>query len=143
MTRIIQVLLTLAALAYTVAPPFVDFGATHALHPDWTGHARFHMVWLVITNSLMGFLALYQIWWRAEQGGLILGGLISLFVLGGFMLAGLFMPLYDGALTDAGGVEAGPAGIDANLFLFSIALTLNVIAMVWALKKPQHSEGVN
>ncbi|MEM9739164.1 MAG: hypothetical protein AAF829_04785 [Pseudomonadota bacterium] len=133
MRLIAQILLTLAALMYTVAPPLVDFNTTHALHPEWTGHARFHMVWLVVANSLIGLLALFLIWARANSGGLVLGGIMTAMILGGFMVAAITMPLYDGALADAaGGVEAGPGGIDSNLMLFTIGFLINAAGLALA-----------
>ncbi|MEL7028394.1 MAG: hypothetical protein AAGL49_04110 [Pseudomonadota bacterium] len=133
--RSAQVLLTVVALCYTVAPPLVDFNPTHALHPDWPAHARFHMVWLVIANSLLGLLAIHQIWWRVAQGGVFVGGAISTFILGAFLLSAVFMPLYGGALTDEGGVAPGPGGVDLNLTLFGTAFGINALGLVWARSK--------
>ncbi|MEM9225241.1 MAG: DUF6640 family protein [Pseudomonadota bacterium] len=127
-----KALLTLTALIYAVLPPIVDFNASHAVHPDWTGHARFHMVWLVGANSFVGLFAIYQIWMRADRGGPVIAGILSAIVLGSFFLAALTMPLYDGALVDPGGVEVAPGGIDANLFLFSIGFAINAVGLFLA-----------
>ncbi|MEO0466911.1 MAG: hypothetical protein AAF216_10230 [Pseudomonadota bacterium] len=133
MRLISQILLTVAALIYTVLPPLVDFNMSHALHPEWSGHARFHMVWLVVANSSLGVLALYLIWGRANQGGLVLGGIITALILGAFMVAAATMPMYDGALADVGGVEPGPGGLDANLLGFGMAFAINAFGLVLAV----------
>ncbi len=132
--RVSQFLLTMVALAYAVIPPIVDFNTTHALHADWPGHARFHMVWLVVANSALGLFAIYQIWRRPSSGGLVTGGVISAIVLGAFFVSAATMSLYDGTLSDTNGVAPGPAGIDANLFLFSILFLINAIGLVGAFR---------
>lgn len=129
-----KALLTLAAIIYAVIPPIVDFNATHAVHPEWIGHARFHMVWLVGVNSFVGFFAIYQIWMRADRGGPVVAGILSAIVLGSFFLAAVTMPLYDGALADPGGVEVAPGGIDSNLLLFSIGFAINAVGLFLAAR---------
>lgn len=42
-----RLLMTVATLMYSLVPVVVDFTETHVFHPDWTPHARFHMVWLL------------------------------------------------------------------------------------------------
>ena len=54
-----RVLITIATLVYGVIPVLVDISETHAFHPDWPPHARFHMVWLLGTNSTLAVLTLY------------------------------------------------------------------------------------
>ena len=129
-----KALLTLTAIIYAVLPPLVDFNASHAVHPDWTGHARFHTVWLVAANSCVGLFAIYQIWMRADRGGPVIAGILSAIILGSFFVATLTMPLYHGALADPGGVEAGPGGIDSNLLLFGVAFTINAVGLFLAAR---------
>jgi len=59
---------------------------------------------------------------------------MSTLVLGGFMLATLFMPLYSGALSDPGPGEVphGPRRIDLNLVVFGIGFLLSVAGLVLA-----------
>ena len=52
--KIAATLLTLTALVYAVVPPIVDSNPTHILNPEWTAHARFHTVWQVSVNSMLG-----------------------------------------------------------------------------------------
>ena len=98
---IAKILLTLTALFYSLLPPLVDLNLSHALHPDWVPHARLHLVWLVTTNSLAGLLAIWLIW--RHPGGALIGGAISACVLGGYLIAAAFMPVYGGALSDVVG----------------------------------------
>ena len=34
----------------------IDLGRTHATNPDWTRHARYHVVWQVISTALLALL---------------------------------------------------------------------------------------
>ena len=120
-----RILMTLATLMYGLIPPFVDLTETHVFHPDWTPHARMHMVWLLGTNTSIAMVALYFLW--LHQSSLILrvrlAGVLGLCVYGSFMLSAFTSPLYGGSMGDEAGVPL-VMGLDANIFGFSIALTL-------------------
>jgi len=127
--------MTLAIVAYTFVPPLVDLLTdTHVFHPQWSPHARMHTVWLLGVTSGIGLLALVLLW-RADQTShsrIHLAGLLSAIVFGAFFLSASTVSLYGGALTDlSGGVEAGPFGIDANLFTF--AASSAVLALGWLM----------
>ena len=131
---IAKILITIPLLMFTVLPPLVDFGESHVLHPDWTKHARFHTAWLVLENSMLGLLALALIWYQSTSTKLFIAGGISTLILGGFMLATLFMPMYSGALSDPGPDEAPheSKGIDLNLAVFGIGFLLSVAGLILA-----------
>ena len=69
--KIAAVLLTLTAVVYGVIPLIVDISPTHILHPAWTAHARFHVVWQISSYSGFGLLALALtlFLWNAGRGG--------------------------------------------------------------------------
>jgi len=46
-----------------------DFNRTHATNAAWTPHARFHVVWQVLSYLGFGLLALALIWWPGPFGG--------------------------------------------------------------------------
>ena len=131
---IAKILITVPVLMFTVLPPLVDFGESHVLHPDWTKHARFHIAWLVLENSLIGLLALVLIWYQGSHTKLLIAGGISTLVLGGFMLATLFIPLYSGALSDTGPGEVLQVsrGIDLNLAVFGAGFLLSLAGLILA-----------
>lgn len=123
--------MTLGIVIYGFVPLLVDLGSTHALHPEWTPHARMHLVWLVVTNCAVALVALRYVW-RApwSKTSVSLAGVLSLCVLGGFFVSAATHPLYGGALHDPGGVP--PVGaVDANLLGFAIALAL--VTVGWLL----------
>ena len=127
------ILMTVATLFYGVLPPFVDLTETHVFHPEWTPHSRLHMVWLLGTNSAIAVLALYFLWLhRANRAaGVRLAGILGLCVFGGFWLSASTISLYDGALSDKGGVPP-IMGMDANILVFSFALLLLLVGWLLA-----------
>jgi len=66
---IAHILVSLVAVMIMIGPMVADFNQTHATNPLWTPHARFHVVWQVLTNSTLALLTLYFIW-GAEQLGI-------------------------------------------------------------------------
>jgi len=125
-----KILITISTLIFTVIPPFADFNKTHVLHPDWPGHARFHTAWLVLENSLLGVFTLFLIWHQSTDTKLLIAGVISTLVLGGFMLAALLIPLYSGTLSDPDGIPQGPRGIDLNLMVFGVGFLLSLVGLI-------------
>lgn len=123
-----RIIMTVATLMYGVIPPLVDLTETHVFHPDWTPHARMHMVWLLGTNTAIALVALHFLW--LHKSGLAAGvrhaGVLGLCVYGGFMLSALTISFYGGSMSDKGGVPP-VLGVDANILAFSLALLLLLV----------------
>lgn len=49
-----KILLTLTVLGYTLGTMRADFNKTYATNPKWTPHARFHVVWQILSYSGVG-----------------------------------------------------------------------------------------
>lgn len=131
-----RILITISTVVYGLIPLLVDLTETHAFHPDWTGHARFHMVWLLATDSTLALLALYLMWFsKAEASArIILAGLLGLCVFGGFYISALTADLYGGALVDEHGGVPEILGMDANLLIFTPFAALVIIGLWFAVK---------
>lgn len=132
-----RVLLTIVALWLTIVPPLVDFTSSHVFHPEWTGHAKLHMVWLLGVNSGLGLLCLYLLWSSGPYEALRmrLANLLCVMILGAFFLAAFTRGLYDGTMTDVGGVAELAPGVDANAAVFAVMLVLSVVAF-WKSPRP-------
>jgi hypothetical protein len=124
-----RILLTVATLGYGLVTIKADFNATHATNPLWTPHARFHVVWQVLSYAGVGLIALGLIWIRGEQemARLYLAGGLAAAMYGGFFLALVSRPAYGGVLYDENGYlpfkpPFGPSGWrwDVNVTAFSI-----------------------
>ncbi|PCJ97181.1 MAG: hypothetical protein COA50_05960 [Flavobacteriaceae bacterium] len=125
--------MTIATLIYGIIPPIVDLTKTHVFHHDWTPHSKMHMVWLLGTNTLVSFLALYFLWWHHSKSnfGIQMNGILGLCVYGGFMISAATAPVYGGAMSDHDGVPS-IAGIDSNILAFSTALGLLLLGWLFA-----------
>lgn len=133
-----KVLLTVAAIQYGVLPVIADLSDSHLFHPDWTPHARFHLVWLLALGAALAAYVVFSVWVLAARQPEVLRhvSLLGLFVLGGFFVAVASQTTFGGALSD---LETPPSiiGFDANVFAFTVAivLQLNGTLLVW-LGKP-------
>jgi uncharacterized membrane protein len=135
--RIVSTILLLTAVVYGVIPQFVDFTETHAFHPQWPPHARFHMVWLLGTNSTLALLVAWLVLGRAASGRearLRLASLLGVAAFAGFVFATVLQPAYGGALHDPSGGVAPLFGLDANLVVFTPAIIAQLVA-VWLVHR--------
>jgi hypothetical protein len=122
--RAIQIALTITALEF-FGPIVRDFHPSHALNPDWVGHARVHLVWLLGFMGLSGLANLYLIWLRRpfELRNLWLSAAWQSCNLGGFWIAYLLNPIYEGAIT-VPGIHVEILGYDENVFVFAVLSTM-------------------
>src|ERR1700722_8072909 len=62
-----KILLTLTILGYALITIKADFNKTHATNPRWTPHARFHVVWQILSYAGVGLVALCLVWIDGPQ----------------------------------------------------------------------------
>lgn len=139
--RIVQVLLSVVALEF-FGPAVRDFGPSHAFHPDWVGHARVHLVWLLGFMVFSGVANLWLVWFRKpfELRNLWLSVVWQACNLGGFWVAYFLVDVYDGEIT-VPDVHMHVFGYDENVFGFTI-LTILLVATVGLLARiPADGDG--
>ena len=130
-SKLVSVLLLVAAAIYGIIPPIVDLSDTHAFHPAWPPHARFHMVWLLGTNSTLALIVAWLVLaGPAEQREtrLRFASLIGIAALGGFFVATLSQSAYGGALHDPTAHVSLILGVDGNILVFTPALAMQLVA---------------
>jgi hypothetical protein len=139
-----RLLLTLVTLGYGLATVFADFNKTHATNPQWTPHARFHVVWQICSYVGFGLLALALIWWPGPYATerLYLVAIMAAIVYAAFFVAVFAMPIYGGAAYDNNGYQpfAAPVPLiakrwDVNITAFCIQVALlaaSALALVGA-----------
>jgi len=134
-----RVLLTLVTAGYALAPLIADLNSTHATNPLWTPHARFHVVWQVLSYSGFGLIALGLIWSPGPYATarLYLAGGFAAAVLIAFFATFAAMPRFGGAHYDHNGYQPKAVPIlgrvvkfDANTTVFSIVTVILLIALV-------------
>lgn len=127
--------LTLARVLMTVCvmeffgPWGRDYSDTHLFNPDWVGHARLHMMWLLGFMLFSGVANVYLIWFtrplRPIQLYVSFAWLAANFF--GFWLAIATVPVYEG-LVVVEGIHIDILGVDENVFAFSVLGLIYVAA---------------
>ena len=119
-----RILLTIATIGYSIVPMFADFNKTHATNPLWTPHARYHVVWQVLSYFGIGLIAQAMLWQDlgdyVKQLNLVLG--LSVAVFGAFFATYVAMPLFGGKAHDVNGYLP----IKAKLGPINLSIDLNV-----------------
>jgi hypothetical protein len=124
-----RIFLTLATLGYGLATIKADFNKTHATNPLWTPHARFHVVWQILSYSGVALIALALIWLKGPlpKERRYIAAALSVAVYGAFFVAVFARPLFGGTLYDENGYvpfkpPVGPARWrwDVNVTAFTI-----------------------
>lgn len=122
---ITKIAITFSVILYAIVVPFLDINETHVWNPDWTPHARIHEVWQLMTNSSIGVLCLWLVWCKNEVK---LSTLLSLLVMGGFLLAFLLKEGYGGSMKYLDGSEKTIAGINMAILGFGTAFLFLILS---------------
>jgi len=101
-----RILLTLFSLIQAFATVILDLNRTHAAHPQWLGHARFHVVWQTVTVAVLALVQVCLLWlhgpFLSERFYLV--ALLACVSMIGFFAALITRRLYGGTLSDPGGI---------------------------------------
>lgn len=139
----VRILLTLVTLGYGAVTMLADFNKTHATNPNWTPHARFHVVWQISSYAGFGLLALTLIWVPGPYTAarLYLASLFAVIVYAAFFVALFTMKLYGGRTFDENGYQPFPVRVanrprlmDVNVTVFS-GLTVMLVATLLLLSR--------
>lgn len=103
---IAQVLLGIYCILQGVATIVLDMNRTHAAHPQWLGHARFHVVWQTSTFASLTILEVILLWIHGplESERFYLVTILASMPMIGFFSALVTRHLYGGTLFDPGGI---------------------------------------
>ena len=126
-----KIAVTVSVILYAFVVPFLEVNETHVWNPDWTPHVRIHEVWQLITNSSIGILCLWLVWYKKETR---LSSLLSLLVMGGFLLAFLLKDNYGDSMKYLDGSEKTIFGINIGILGFGAATLFLVLSHVTARK---------
>ncbi len=121
-----RILLTLAALAFSAITVVADLNKTHAANPLWTPHARFHVVWQVLSYNGIALVMLYLIWagGPAQMQQLYISAALAVAVYAGFFGAVFGRPLYGGGLFDTNGYPSFSAPVGPKTWLWDVNVTI-------------------
>ncbi len=126
---LVRILMTVCAFEF-FGPWGRDYSQSHLFNPDWVGHARVHMMWLLGFFLFSGIANVYLIWFvrplRLIHLYTSFAWLATNFL--GFWLAVVWAPQYDGMVTVPH--EHIPIlGIDENVFVFGVLSTFYIVAL--------------
>ena len=135
-----RILLTINTLGFSLGPAIADFNETHATNPLWTPHARFHVVWQVLSYCGVGLIVLGLIWIGGPTAAMRLWLAVALAaaVYAGFFTTVFAMPLCGGRVADVNGIPpfthvrfAGKAiELDVNVTLFCVQIAILIAAVL-------------
>src|SRR5579863_6338627 len=129
-----RILLTLVTLGYGFVTIVADFNKTHATNPKWTPHARFHVVWQILSYSGVGLIALYLIWIDGPNPleRLYLAAALSAAIYGAFFLAVLTRPVFGGALYDDNGYHPFKPPLGPQNWRWDVNVTaFTILTAIW------------
>ena len=132
-----KIAIIFSVFLYAIVVPFLDINETHVWNPDWTPHVRIHEVWQLITNSSIGVLCLWIVWYKKEVQ---LSALLSLIVTGGFLLAFLLKDGYGGSMKYIDGSEKTVLGVNIGVLGFGIAFLFLILSHVLTKNKKNTSQ---
>lgn len=119
--------ITFSVVLYAIGVPYLEINDTHVFNPDWTPHVRIHEVWQLITNSSIGVLCLWLVWYKKETS---LSVVLSLLVTGGFLLAYTLKDTYGGSMKYLDGSEKTLLGMNIGVIGFSAAVVIMLLSIV-------------
>ena len=132
-----KIAVTVSVILYAIVVPFLEVNETHVWNPDWTPHVRIHEVWQLITNSCIGILCLWLVWFKKETQ---LSSLLSLLVMGGFLLAFLLKDSYGGSMKYLDGSEKTILGINIGILGFGLATLFLILSHIASRKSTTHNK---
>lgn len=124
-------LLALLCLFQGVGTLAIDLNRTHAANPQWPQHARFHLVWQVISVVLLSALEVALICWQGPhvEQRFYLAALLACIPLLAFLIAFISRKWYDGDLSDPNGIPPARIAIAGTI----IRIDLNLVVVPAAL----------
>jgi hypothetical protein len=128
-----QLLLTFATLGYSLIPAVADLNNTHATNPNWVGHARFHVVWQVVSYLGIALIALALIWVpQANQvNSLWLVTAVAIAIYTGFFTATFSRRIYGGENYDPNGILPVRPPILGRYLAFEVNISIfSVMALL-------------
>jgi len=124
-------LITVATICYGLSPFVIDMNRTHLLHPRWTGHARFHLLWASVSQLGIAGLALWLVWSSSPvtPHHLRLAAIIGLCMTSGFWVAAISRKSYGGTFYDPDGIPPISGKFDGNILAVCAIQVLLLIGL--------------
>ena len=111
----------------------IDLNRTHATHPLWPGHARFHLVAQVVAGVATSAVEIALLWWPGpwQQERFMLAAFLSAAPLLGYVVAMLTRRMYRGTLSDPLGIPPVRIRTRKGVIEFEINIAVIAVAVIW------------
>lgn len=129
-----KAIITFSILLYAIVVPILEINDTHVFNPDWTPHVRIHEVWQLFTNSSIGIICFWLVWFKKEYK---FSTFLSMIITGSFLIAFILQDQYGGSMKYLDGTEKTILGINIGVFGFGIAFILLCINLISIFSKKQ------
>jgi len=110
----------------------LDLNRTHASHPQWLGHARFHVVWQTATVAALSVLEVVVLLagepYEARRFFLVLA--LAGAPVSGFFAALFTRSIYGGTLSDPGGIPPLKVKVGARILRIDMNVVAEILAVV-------------
>ena len=128
-----QWMLTTLAAGQGIAPLWIDLNRTHATHPLWPGHARFHLVAQVVAGTVTSAVEIALLWWPGpwQPQRFMLAACLSAAPLLGYVVAMLTRRLYRGTLSDPQGIPPVRIHTHSGVIEFESNIAVIAVAVIW------------
>ena len=129
---IARILLAIFCLVQGIATVVLDLNRTHAAHPRWLGHARFHVVWQAVTAAVLAIIEACLIWmpgpYASERFYLV--AVLACAPMIGFFAALMSRRIYGGTLSDPGGIPPVRVNVGGRDFQVDMNLVAEVAGVI-------------
>jgi hypothetical protein len=114
------------------ATAVIDLNRTHATHSGWLGHARFHVVWQTATLAVLSVLeiALVLAPGPATTLRFYLTAILAGAPLLGFFTALFARKLYNGTLSDPGGIPPWTVFVRGKQFRIDLNAVMEILGLL-------------
>jgi hypothetical protein len=124
-------LLAILCAAQGIGTLAIDLNRTHATNPLWPPHARFHLVWQVISYALLSLLelALLLVPEPFREQRFYLAAILAFIPMLSCLAAALSRRVYGGALFDPAGIPPLTVAVLGSKLRIDLNLAVEVLAL--------------
>lgn len=129
-----KLLISICVAVFLIVIPYLEVNVSHVFNPDWPPHARFHEVWQLTTNGLLGILCLWLTWVKNE---IPMASVLCACVMSGVAVAHFSADYYGGSVL-TGNLNTSILGLELAVFASLLVVILSFVA--WYLDKMEVSD---
>ena len=119
-----KLLISFCVALFLIVIPYLEINASHVFNPEWPAHARFHEVWQLTTNGLLGVFCLWLTWVKNE---ISIASVLCSCVMGGVAVAHFIGDYYGGSVL-TGNLNTAILGLELAVFASLLVVILSLLA---------------